>query len=113
MTSNNNNIFKNIPKDLPEELVEILAAGTDVRIERIVSRGHKSPEDFWYDQPLDEWVILLGGKATLEFADGKTRDMTPGDHINIPAHQKHRVASTAPNTNSTWLAVHYKPQTTP
>ena len=108
MTSNNGNIFENIPKEMPDELVEILAASTNVRIERIVSNGDKSPEGFWYDQPLDEWVILLSGEATLEFADGKTVCMLPGDYIHIPAHEKHRVARTASDINSVWLAVHYK-----
>ena len=34
-----------------------------IRIERIVSRGHTSPPDFWYDQPQAEWVIVLAGSA--------------------------------------------------
>ena len=108
MTSNKDNIFANIPENLPEEVVEILAAGTDMRIERIISHGHKSDEGFWYDQATDEWVILLSGAATLEFADRRTVELTGGDYINIPAHQKHRIASTKPDTDSVWLAIHYR-----
>ena len=41
-----NNLFA----DLPEELVEVLAENNHVRIERIISIGHGSPDGFWYDQ---------------------------------------------------------------
>lgn len=90
------------------EEFEQLAAGENVRIERIVSKGHCSPENFWYDQPDDEWVILLSGAAELEFENGKLITMHPGDWINIPAHKRHRVKSTHPDTQSVWLAVHYR-----
>ena len=33
------------------------------KIERIVSRGHASPEDFWYDQEENEWVMVVKGTA--------------------------------------------------
>jgi cupin 2 domain-containing protein len=41
-----------------------------VRIERILSRGHASPESGWYDQDEHEWVIALRGRGRLEFDDG-------------------------------------------
>ena len=44
-----NNLFSNIPADLPDEVVEILLKTKSLRIERIVSHGHASAEDFWYD----------------------------------------------------------------
>jgi cupin 2 domain-containing protein len=34
-------------------------------------------------------------------------EMSPGDYINIPAHEKHRVAWTSPDGPTIWLAVHY------
>jgi len=49
------NIFDNIPKQLPEELTDILVNSNGVRIERIVSQGHKSAHNFWYDQTENEW----------------------------------------------------------
>ena len=105
-----NNIYQNIPRDLPEELVEIIAeTGTDkFRIERIVSKGHSSPPGFWYDQEDNEYVILLKGKAGLAFEGQK--DLTiirPGDYINIPTHLKHRVEWTDPDDDTVWLAVYY------
>jgi hypothetical protein len=37
------NLFGNIPAQLPEELTSVLQEGPGVRIERIVSKGHRSP----------------------------------------------------------------------
>ena len=50
------NMFADIPADLPEELVQTLLSTLALRIERIVSLGHASPEGFWYDQDTHEWV---------------------------------------------------------
>ncbi len=102
-----NNLFSDIPSDLPEELFETLLTGQGVRIERIVSRGHASPEGFWYDQDTDEWVVLLKGAARLQFENSNTLlEMTPGSHVLIPAHARHRVAWTDPAQPTIWLAVH-------
>ncbi len=57
------NIFSEIPAALPQELVQILLRTPAIRIERIVSFGHSSPKDFWYDQPDHEWVLLLQRNA--------------------------------------------------
>jgi cupin 2 domain-containing protein len=100
------NLLSNLPTSLPEELTTVLQQGHGIRIERIVSHGHSSPEGFWYDQPEDEWVVVLKGAAQLEFEDS-TREMGPGDFVNIPAHKKHRVAWTSPDEPTVWLAVHY------
>ena len=53
------NLFADIPAATPEESIEPLLDAPGVRIERIVSWGHASPEGFWYDQDQDEWVIVL------------------------------------------------------
>jgi cupin 2 domain-containing protein len=100
------NLFANIPENFSEELTTVLEKGHGVRIERIVSQGHSSPADFWYDQPESEWVLVLKGAARLEFED-RMVEMSPGDYINIPAHTKHRVAWTSPDEPTIWLAVHY------
>ena len=67
------NIFKDIPSDLPDELIEKIAgdATKDISIERIISRGHASPQGFWYDPVKNEFVILLKGKAGLIFKGSK------------------------------------------
>jgi len=78
-----------------------------VRIERIVSTGQASPPGFWYDQPDDEFVVLLTGAACLRFENGDvTLDMKPGDWVEIPAHVRHRVESTQADPPTVWLAVH-------
>ena len=103
------NIFNNIPEDLPDELVEVISGTENIRIERILSRGQASPPGFWYDQEMDEFVLLLRGRAGLVF-DGKMDriEMKPGDYVHIPAHVKHRVAWTDPKHETVWLAIHYR-----
>lgn len=101
------NLFADLPELLPAELVQTLLAAADVRIERIVSHGHASPAGFWYDQDQHEWVIVLQGAARLAFEGQGSVDMKLGDFINIPAHQRHRVAWTTPDEPTIWLAVHY------
>jgi len=101
-----NNLFADIPAYLPDELLTILLEAADVRIERIVSHGHASPEEIWYDQDRHEWVVLLKGAATLQFEVGEI-EMKPDDFVNIPANKKHRVEWTTPDEPTIWLAVHY------
>lgn len=102
------NLFADLPTALPEELVEVLAENPHIRIERIVSTGHSSPESFWYDQDEHEWVVVLKGEAKLLFEDGESVEMTPGDHVLIPAHRKHRVEWTTPDEPTVWLAVFFR-----
>ena len=100
------NIFAGLPPPLPRELVQTLQDAAGVRIERIISHGQASPEGFWYDQDQHEWVIVLQGGARLKFKDGMV-EMRPGDFLNIPAHQKHRVDWTTPQEPTVWLGVRY------
>lgn len=100
------NIFDDLPQHLPKELVQTLIQAADVRIERIISHGHCSPSDFWYDQPQHEWVIVLKGAARLQFEDGMV-EMKVGDFINIPTFRKHRVDWTTPDESTVWLGVRY------
>jgi cupin 2 domain-containing protein len=103
------NIFNDLPLGLSEEILETLLDADHLRIERIVSHGHASPGDFWYDQPDHEWVVVLKGAARLRFAgEDPWVEMKPGDFVNIPAHQRHRVEWTTPDEPTIWLAVHYR-----
>ena len=73
-----------------------------------MSRGHIAPASGdWYDQDDNEWVVLLSGGARLEFVDGESMTMKPGDFVHIPAGRKHRLVWTDPDCDSLWLAVHY------
>lgn len=101
------NLFADVPGFLPDELTETLASSQSVRIERIVSKGHASPEDFWYDQEQNEFVIVLKGEGKVLYDTGESFDLRPGDWLDIPAHQRHRVVYTMPDGDTVWLAVFY------
>lgn len=99
------NIFV-LPDSLPDaEVFEPLAAGAGTKIERIISTGQATPEGEWYDQEQAEWVLLLQGEAVLLFDDGRRYCLTPGDHVFIPPHERHRVESTTTEPPCIWVAV--------
>lgn len=100
-------LFDNIPDELPEELFTILASGTGVTIERIVSKGQASPEGYWYDQETHEWVLVVRGEARLRFEGEGEVHLKAGDHRLIPAHKRHRVAWTPEDQETIWVAVHF------
>ena len=102
------NIFSSLPEDLSDEVVEDLVRSSNVRIERIVSDGHASPETGWYDQGESEWVIVLDGSGSILFENGDEAVLRAGDYINIPAHTKHKVLWTEKNKLTIWLAVFYR-----
>jgi len=102
------NIFADIPDSLPKELFTSLIKNDNVHIERIVSKGHSTPPKHWYDQTWDEWVIVLEGQAILVYEQNLQKlPMTFGDYVFIPAHTKHRVEWTTPDSQTVWLAVHF------
>lgn len=101
------NLFTDIPGDLPDELLETLVDSGDLQVQRIVSRGHATPRQGWYDQFTNEFVVLLKGAARLEYEDGRVLSLNPGDWLQIPARTKHRVAWTDEDVETVWLAVHY------
>jgi cupin 2 domain-containing protein len=106
MTSEN--LFTGIPPQLPEELVTVLCRAKGLRIERIVSEGQRSPEGFWYDQTRHEWVVVLEGRAAIEFeGEPEPVKLERGSYLSIPAHKRHRVAWTSPAEKTVWLAIHY------
>ncbi len=101
-----NNFFDNLPTSIPNELIQVIAGNHHVRIERIVSHGHASPDGFWYDQDENEWVIVLKGAARLRF-DDRSVELKTGDFVNIPAHKRHRVEWTTSDEPTIWLAVFF------
>jgi len=102
------NLFENIPSSIKTEKFEDILNMPNLRIERIISSGQSSPETGWYDQDENEWVIVVEGKAVLEFEESGAITLNKGDHLNIPAHTKHKVSWTDPNQLTIWLAVFYK-----
>ena len=102
-----NNIFDQLPKDLKEEVFEEIINSENIKIERIVSKGHTSPKSGWYEQSKNEWIILLQGEAVLSFDDTSEIRLKAGDYLNIPACSKHKVSWTKPDKETIWLAIHY------
>lgn len=100
------NLFASLPDAREQEAIDNLLARPGCRIERIVSRGQRSAEGFWYDQDEDEWVLLLAGAARLEIC-GESGEMhlSPGDHVFLPAGLRHRVNWTSTDPATIWLAV--------
>ena len=103
------NIYHDLPTGLKNERFTELLNTPGVRIETIVSQGHTTPKDEWYDQESDEWVLVLKGAAQITLQGCNTCiDLKPGDHLHIPAHIKHRVSWSSDTEPTLWLAVHFK-----
>lgn len=102
------NLFHNLPLDRSAEVVDLLHQRAGLKIERIISNGQASPPGFWYDNPQEEWVLLLSGAAALTL-EGKAAQhiMHPGDWLHIPAHCRHRIEWTDAGQPTVWLAVHH------
>lgn len=97
------NLFRDLPAPPTGEIFEDVLRLGQVRIERIASSP--TPEPVLYDQPQDEWVLLLQGEARL-WLDGAELTLGPGDHVLIPAHTPHLVLETSAQPRCLWLAVH-------
>ena len=90
-------IFASLPEMLESEFFTELLLDKDIRIERIVSKGHTSPASGWHDQEDNEWVLVLEGAGEILFEDGRQVTLNQGDFLHIPAHEKHKVVWTAPD----------------
>jgi cupin 2 domain-containing protein len=102
-----NNLFTSIPEPSDTEFFEDLLRTPGIGIERIVSKGHASPAEGWYDQDEHEWVMVVQGAAVITFEQGGDVRLESGDYINIPAHCRHKVSWTNPEQATVWLAVFY------
>lgn len=92
---------------LASEIFEDIVKSKTVRIERIISQGHSSPAEGWYDQEENEWVMVVDGAGCILFEDGSEVRLNKGDYLTIPAHKKHKVSWTDANVLTVWLAVFY------
>lgn len=101
------NLLSDIPDRLARELFDTLAESGHVKIERIISKGHTTPDSHWYDQEQNEFVVIIKGEAVIEF-ESSSSHLHAGDFMIIPAHCRHKVAWTPPDTETIWLAVHYR-----
>ncbi|MBD2719853.1 Nif11 domain/cupin domain-containing protein [Synechococcus sp. FACHB-909] len=89
-----------------EEITTVLLETPQLRLERIHSCRASSPEGFWYDQAEHEWVLLLQGSATLQFADeAEPRALACGEALLISAGRRHRLLASDPPPGTIWLAL--------
>ncbi|NLN12339.1 MAG: cupin domain-containing protein [Acidobacteria bacterium] len=103
-------LFACLPPAGEAEAFANLFTAPGLRIERIVSHGHASPDGFWYDQGWEEWVLVLAGSARLEIeGEPEPLPLAPGDWVALPARRRHRVAWTSPDEPTVWLAIHLTP----
>jgi cupin 2 domain-containing protein len=100
------NLFDVPDVRLDAELVESIASGAGVAIERIVSTGQATGVGEWLEQQRDEWVVLLDGEAELSYDDGTGVRLSSGDYVLIAAGVRHRVEWTRTDPPCVWLAVH-------
>ena len=108
-----NNLFNDIPNDIPQEIFQDILKTNNLRIERILSpgqgaNGQHSPENHWYDQIENEWVLVLQGQAKLRFEkDDELVELSPGMFVDIKAGVRHKVEWTSPDQVTIWLAIFY------
>jgi len=101
------NLFDGIPAKLTEEIAQPLWQRGGLKVERIVSHGHATPPDEWYDQRWDEWVLVVRGGARIVCEGEKVPiDLGAGDYVLIPARTRHRVEQTDAHQKTIWLAIH-------
>jgi len=95
MTIETGNLLAPLAQPATAEQLTTLLATANFRVERIVSHGHATPKDTWFDQDQAEWVLLVQGSAELLFEhEGAARALMPGDYVHIPDHVRHRVTAT-------------------
>ena len=52
--------------------------------------------------------MVVKGEAKLRFErDDELLTLSAGEYVHIPAHVRHRVEWTPPDTETIWLAVYY------
>lgn len=101
------NIFAPLPANLTAEQFENIVQSAHIKIERIISKGHSSPESGWFEQGHSEWVMVLQGSAQIVFEDHSSVTLKAGDYLEIAPFSKHKVSWSDPDIETIWLAVHY------
>ncbi len=105
------NIFDTLLIDKKNEKFSKILQTKSIKIEKIVSNGQKSSDNFWYNQEKNEFVLLLEGRAILEIKENeiiKEIELKKGDYIDIKANIKHRVKYTDEKNPTIWLAIFYE-----
>ena len=77
----------------------------NIKIERIVSCGHVT-KDEWLQQSNLEWVVVVQGEACVKYDNGDEFYLSSGTSLSIAPFQKHKVTYTSTNPVCIWLAIH-------
>jgi len=101
------NILERTKNDISQEVFEELAGNENVKIERIISTGQATAEGEWLKQEKIEFVLLISGKAGIQFRGQEDVELVPGDHLVIPPNTDHRVTFTQKEPATIWLAIYY------
>ena len=96
------NVFKNIKFSEEIEIEEKIYEDESLKIIRTMSLNQVTG---FYDQDELEIVILLGGKAQIEYEDGIRIDLGEGDSLVIRPHEIHRVSW---QERAVWLCIFKK-----
>ncbi|WP_409574574.1 cupin domain-containing protein [Thalassotalea sp. PS06] len=70
----------------------------------MVSTGQSSPDEGWYEQSQDEWVLVVRGNAVLGFENELA--LSAGDYVLISSMVRHKVISASGNPETIWLVIH-------
>ena len=78
-----------------EESMHVLASAETWRLLLIASNDYRSPSGEWMDQSDHEWVLVLRGSACIALENpDRIVDLSPGDHLSLSPHRRHRVERT-------------------
>lgn len=103
-----NNFFLTSDLKINKEQFTSLIKSKNVIVEKIISNGFKSPANEWMSDAQDEWVMLVKGRAKLEFENKDVLNLKAGDYLLIPARTKHRILYTSKKPFCYWLTIHFK-----
>ena len=88
--------------------MHVLASAETWRLLLIASNDYRSPNGEWMDQSDHEWVLVLRGSACIALENpDRIVDLSPGDHLSLPPHRRHRVERTDGDPGTLWLALHW------
>ncbi len=91
-----------------EESMHVLASAETWRLLLIASNDYRSPSGEWMDQSDHEWVLVLRGSACIALENpDRIVDLSPGDHLSLSPHRRHRVERTDGDPGTLWLALHW------
>ncbi len=89
-----------------EERRYLIQRALNWRLELIVSCALSNDENFWNQQPEDEWILLLRGSASMMLkSPDEVIDLSVGSHLHLIPNRPHRLLRTDSAPGTAWLAL--------